>query len=86
MNHLANQLKDDLPVVGGMAAEKAALSYNQLWALQTKLNNLGFDCGEPDGFPGLKTQAAIRAYQATQDLPQDGFAGPSLYNRLMKQH
>lgn len=86
VNHLANQLKDDLPVVGGAAAEKAALSYNQLWALQTKLNNLGFDCGEPDGFPGLKTQTAIRAYQATQELPQDGFAGPSLYNRLMKQH
>lgn len=86
VNHLANQLTDDLPVVGGAAAEKEALSYNQLWALQTQLNRLGFDCGEPDGFPGLKTQSAIRAYQAAQQLPQDGFAGPSLYNRLMQQH
>ena len=29
------------------------------------------------------TQAAIRAYQATQQLPQDGFASPSLYQRLL---
>jgi peptidoglycan hydrolase-like protein with peptidoglycan-binding domain len=39
----------------------------------------------PDGFPGIKTQAAIRQYQATQQLPQDGFAGPSLYQRLSAQ-
>lgn len=86
VNHLANQFNGDLPVVGGVTAEKGALSYNQLWALQTQLNRLGYDCGEPDGFPGLKTQSAIRAYQASQQLAQDGFASPSLYNLLMNQH
>ena len=86
VNHLANQFNGDLPVVGGVVAEKGALSYNQLWALQTQLNRLGYDCGEPDGFPGLKTQSAIRAYQALQQLAQDGFASPSLYNLLMNQH
>ncbi len=81
--HLANQLIGDRPIVAGNLAEKEVLSFNQIWALQGKLNQLGFDCGPPDGFPGLKTQAAIRQYQATQNLAQDGYASPSLYQHLL---
>jgi membrane-bound lytic murein transglycosylase B len=80
---LANQFVGDTPIIGGADAENEALSFNQIMALQTKLNQLGFDCGTPDGFPGLKTQTAIRQYQATQKLPQDGFASPSLYALLL---
>ncbi len=82
--HLANQLIGDKPIVAGDSAEKEALSFNQMWALQSKLNELGFDCGQPDGFPGLKTQAAIRQYQATQRIVQDGYASPSLFQRLFQ--
>ncbi len=82
--HLSNQLITDKPIVAGEFAEKEALSFNQMWALQGKLNELGFDSGQPDGFPGLKTQAAIRQYQAVQNIPQDGYASPSLYQRLLK--
>ncbi len=82
--HLSNQLMGDKPIVAGALAEKEAMSFNQLWALQGKLNELGFDCGEPDGFPGLKTQAAIRQYQASQQMAQDGYASPSLYQRLLQ--
>ena len=80
--HLANQFTADKPIVAGADAENEALTFNQLWALQGKLNELGFDCGAPDGFPGLATQTAIRQYQATQKLPQDGYASASLYERL----
>lgn len=62
-----------------------ALSYQQVWALQEALNAQGFDCGTPDGFPGTKTQAAIRQYQASAGLPQDGYAGAALYARLTGQ-
>ncbi|MES2547629.1 MAG: lytic murein transglycosylase [Pseudomonadota bacterium] len=82
--HLSNQLLADKPIVAGDLAEKEAISFNQMWALQGRLNELGFDCGEPDGFPGLKTQAAIRQYQASQHLAQDGYASPSLYYRLLQ--
>jgi len=82
--HLSNQLMGEKPIVGGELAEKEAMSFNQFWALQSRLNELGFDCGEPDGFPGLKTQAAIRQYQASQQLVQDGYASPSLYRRLLQ--
>ena len=80
--HLANQFTADKPILAGLDAQNEALTFNQMWALQGKLNELGFDCGTPDGFPGLQTQGAIRQYQATQNLPQDGYASPSLYQRL----
>ena len=88
--HLANQFggtkqfRADEPIIAGPEAESEALTFNQIWALQGKLNELGFDCGEPDGFPGFKTQAAIRQYQATKNLPQDGYASPSLYQQLLR--
>ena len=80
--HLANQFTADKPILAGLDAENEALTFNQMWALQGKLNELGFDCGAPDGFPGLQTQEAIRQYQATQKLAQDGYASASLYQRL----
>lgn len=64
--------------------EKEALSYKQMWALQTKLNKLGYDCGTPDGFPGLKTQASLRRYQSDAGLPADGYASMAIYERLLK--
>ena len=82
--HLANQFVNDNPIIAGAEAETEALSFNQMWALQGKLNELGFDCGAPDGFPGLQTQAAIRQYQATKNMPQDGYASPSLYQQLLQ--
>ncbi len=85
VGHLANQFVADKPIVAGLEAESEALTFNEMWALQGKLNMFGYDCGEPDGFPGLKTQAAIRKYQATKNLPQDGYASPSLYQQLLEQ-
>jgi membrane-bound lytic murein transglycosylase B len=82
--HLADQLIAEKPIQAREQAESGALSFNQMWALQGKLNELGFDCGAPDGFPGLKTQMAIRQYQASKNLPQDGYASPSLYEQLLQ--
>jgi membrane-bound lytic murein transglycosylase B len=82
--HLANQFIADKPIIASDVAEDEALSFNQMWALQARLNLLGFKCGIPDGFPGLQTQAAIRQYQATKNLPQDGYASYSLYQQLLQ--
>jgi len=84
VSHFAQQLLADKPILGGAEAENTALTFNQIWALQGKLNELGFNCGAPDGFPGLKMQSAIRQYQATHKLPQDGYASASLYQRLLQ--
>jgi membrane-bound lytic murein transglycosylase B len=82
--HLAAQFDEDKPMIVGDEVENQALSFNQMWALQARLNLLGFKCGVPDGFPGLKMQAAIRQYQATQKLPQDGYASYRLYQQLLQ--
>ena len=71
-------------VIGGSNAELGALSYAKMQQLQRLLNAQGFEAGEPDGFPGLQTQAAVRAYQLTQHLPADGLASPSLLNTMLK--
>lgn len=81
---LSQQLRQDTYTLL-MPPEPPALSYQQMWSLQEALNARGFDCGNPDGFPGAKTQAAIRRYQASKGLPQDGYAGADIYNRLTAQ-
>ena len=79
---LAKRLQSESKIIGGQLAEAGALTFQQMFALQSALNKRGFDTGEPDGFPGLQTQASVRAYQLSQNLPADGYASPSLYNRL----
>lgn len=81
--YLANQLEKDSPIIARETVQAQALSFNQMWALQGRLNELGYDCGPPDGFPGLKTQTAVGQYQASQFLPQDGYASFSLYQKLL---
>lgn len=82
---LAQRLNDQMPVLAGEDAETGALSFAQMRELQTMLNTLGFDAGEPDGLPGFKTQAAIRSYQLSQNLPADGYASQRLYDSLQKK-
>lgn len=45
-------------------------------AIQSKLNELGYNCGEVDGSIGPKTRAAIKAFQKDKDLDVDGIVGP----------
>ena len=84
--HLADSYSLNLPIVGGQYAEAGALSFNQMMVVQSSLNALGFDVGMPDGFPGLKTQAAIRLYQSSLGLPADGYASPSLLASLQGRY
>jgi membrane-bound lytic murein transglycosylase B len=80
---LAKRINGEPRIIGGQFAETGALTFQQTFEFQAALNALGFDAGEPDGFPGLQTQAAVRAYQLAQGLPADGYASPSLFNRLI---
>lgn len=79
---LAHLINGDSPILGGQFAEVGTLSFQQMILLQTELNAHGFDAGEPDGFPGLRTQEAVRAFQLSQRLPADGYASPNIFNYL----
>lgn len=46
-------------------------------ALQTALNALGFACGEADGIFGAFTERALRDFQSNSGVAVDGIAGPN---------
>lgn len=52
--------------------------------LQAALAALGFAPGAADGIFGLRTEAALRAYQAARGLGADGIAGPLTWAALAK--
>lgn len=43
--------------------------------IQQKLNELGFECGEPDGIMGPNTEQAIKDFQQSKGLEPDGIVG-----------
>ncbi len=49
--------------------------------IQAILNNNGFDAGKPDGNMGAKTISAIKAFQKSAGLPEDG----KITDRLVKE-
>ena len=51
-----------------------------LW--QSYLNSIGFNCGDVDGKFGSKTDSAVRAYQRSKGLKDDGVIGPMTWASL----
>ncbi|MBN1237471.1 MAG: lytic murein transglycosylase [Gammaproteobacteria bacterium] len=54
------------------------LTREHVKALQVKLNELGYDAGEPDGIVGSATRSAVRAWQRSQGLAADGYVDADL--------
>tara|TARA_R110002167_G_scaffold57869_1_gene164293 strand:- start:8852 stop:10135 length:1284 start_codon:yes stop_codon:yes gene_type:complete len=77
---LANKL------VGAKGVEFIAKAQNQakpysiteMKNLQSQLNTLGFDTGEPDGIWGPKSRKAIRSFQLQHQLIADGYPNKAL--------
>ena len=59
-----------------------ALTRSQLLALQTALNDRGFDSGTPDGTMGPATRRGVLQYQRSLSLPADGYPTLDLLHRL----
>ncbi len=58
--------------------EEVPLSLSDRIAAQTALQAAGHDVGEADGVIGLKTRAALRAWQKARGLPADGYLSPEM--------
>lgn len=50
--------------------------------VQSRLAELGFDPGPPDGIDGDRTRAAVRAYQRANGLPESGAITADIVGRL----
>jgi membrane-bound lytic murein transglycosylase B len=82
---LAQQIAGGSPLVA-QVNDTGSLTTSQMKTLQTSLNELGFDAGNPDGLPGPRTQTALRLYQVKHQLPADGYPSPSVLVHVEQTH
>lgn len=66
------QVDGAAPATPAPAAAPRAAGALSLLDAQRKLAQLGYDIGTPDGKMGNRTRAALRAFQASRNLPQTG--------------
>lgn len=52
--------------------------------LQTRLTEMGFDCGRVDGVFGMRTENAVRDFQKSVGVKDDGKCGPATITALMR--
>jgi lytic murein transglycosylase len=81
---LAQRLSGGPGVQAPWPRDLSALTRSQLLALQTALNERGFDSGTPDGVVGPATRDALRRYQRSEGLPADGYPTLELLQRLQQ--
>lgn len=79
---LADKLQGAQGVSKITSPQPLPFSRTQLTALQTKLNDLGFDSGKPDGIWGPNSRKAIRAFQLQESLVADGFPNVEVFEAL----
>ncbi|MDO5658767.1 MAG: lytic murein transglycosylase, partial [Paracoccus sp. (in: a-proteobacteria)] len=81
---LADRIAGRPGVRGAWPRAEGALTHNQKEEIQRRLNQLGFNAGEPDGLIGENTMDAIRAFQRSRGLQPDGYANTALLAALRR--
>lgn len=78
-------LTPNLPIVPDsitIIAQAAGYSAKTIQLVQTKLNDLGYDCGTPDGVAGSNTKASIKKYQREKKQKVTGTVNKALLKSL----
>ncbi len=83
--HLSDRLRGAGPFKTGWPTDDPGLSRAQRRELQARLAQQGFDVGAPDGAIGPRTRSAIKAYQASAGLAEDGHPGVRVLESLKKK-
>jgi membrane-bound lytic murein transglycosylase B len=81
---LADRIAGMPPLRNPPSLSEPALSKQALWSIQSRLNQLGYDAGKPDGVMGPNTRAALRAFQQASGLVADGYPDPDTRARLLQ--
>ncbi len=82
VGHLADRIDGAPPLSTAALPDEEPLSLKAIEEMQALLNAKGYDAGTPDGLVGPQTRAALRAYQADQGLPADGYPTQAVIDRL----
>lgn len=76
VGHLADRIAGGEPVMAAWPESDRPLARTEREELQKRLRQHGLDTGVADGIIGSQSRAAIRAFQRTRGMPEDGY--PSL--------
>lgn len=68
-----------------MVTVKKGSSGDAVKQLQEWLNQLGYDCGRPDGIFGTQTDLAVKKFQVNHGLKADGIVGALTWNEIEKE-
>ncbi|QUJ76563.1 lytic murein transglycosylase [Sulfitobacter albidus] len=82
VGHLADRIGGAGPLRASFPPDANGLTKDDRVALQQRLTRAGFDTGGADGVLGPKSEAAIRAYQASRGLPATGTPSQELLRSL----
>jgi membrane-bound lytic murein transglycosylase B len=81
--HLADRIAGGGALRASMADAEGALSSEELAALQGALARLGYEPGPIDGLLGPATRAALRRFQADNDMIADGYPDAATRGRVL---
>lgn len=81
---LSDALEGDYNPPAAWPKHERMLSRTERVELQTLLNKLGFDSGNPDGIIGINSRQAVRNFQQAQGLPADGYPNDALLDHVRK--
>ncbi|WP_299826031.1 lytic murein transglycosylase [uncultured Roseobacter sp.] len=82
VGHLSDRIKGGPAIKASWPRGDRALTFAERKEMQQRLTRAGFSTQGIDGRIGPKTIEAVRAYQRSQGLVQDGYASLSLLKRL----
>ena len=80
--HLADRLRGEGAFRTPWPTDDPGIGRTERREVQQRLLDRGFDVGVPDGIVGARTRTAIRAFQASAGLTQDGRAGTRVLQAL----
>jgi len=83
VGHLADRIGGAGPLQGSFPPDANGLTKSDRITLQQRLTARGFDTQGSDGVIGANSEAAIRAYQASQGLPVTGTPSQALLQSLL---
>jgi N-acetylmuramoyl-L-alanine amidase len=78
---ITGQTIQDAPMYPGILVLRGSKGQT-VKLIQSRLNELGFNCGAVDGAFGTKTLAAVIAFQKSRGLVADGKVGPATWSAL----
>ncbi|MEO3430186.1 lytic murein transglycosylase [Pelagibius sp. CAU 1746] len=84
VGHLADRIAGAPALSAASLPDEEPISLKSIEEMQALLNARGYEAGKPDGLVGPKTREALRAFQAAQGLPADGYPTKEVIDLLRR--